>query len=147
MWCGVRKLRSTNTGTNANYDTDTDTSIQKIVFKAWINSIYYIRLTIIVSLTFFLFVKITTTLEYQSSIYYYFPLLYRWWKFENINQLNVMTCVDVWHWHVSNTVHVFQHKCRCYRGEKWYELCFFLICLIFRYSDVCFLCIWCGLLS
>jgi len=40
-------------------------------------NLYSLRLTIIVSLTFFLFLKIIVTLQYQCSIYYYFfPLLY-----------------------------------------------------------------------
>jgi len=37
---------------------------------------YFIRLTIIVSLTFFLFHKIIVTLQFQCIIYYFLLLLY-----------------------------------------------------------------------
>ena len=52
--------------------------------------IYSVRLTIIVSLSIFLFLKMIVTLEYQCNIYFiFFPLLYLYLL--NFIQLNYST--------------------------------------------------------
>ena len=53
---------------------------------------YSLHLTIIVSLPFYLFLKIIVTLEYQCNIYYFVPLLYPYLL--NFIQLNYSTNYD-----------------------------------------------------
>jgi len=50
---------------------------------------YFLRITIIVFLTFFLFLKIIVTLQYKCNIYLFFSLLYPYLL--NFIQLNYST--------------------------------------------------------